>query len=882
MEPNRLQTEVAHILFLDMVGFSRGSMERQAYLTKELRDLVRLTPEFVRATAAQELIGLDTGDGMALVFFRDPLAPLQCAVEVAHALVHFPELKLRSGIHSGPVSRTADLNGRDNVTGSGINTAQRVMDCADAGHILLSSATADMVLEFEAWAGFLHDLGECEVKHGKRVHLYNFVAGTVGRAETPSRLVRAASTERPDGVVSSPPPRQPPAASRPPVAVTRFFGREAEIEVLLSMLDDPYTRLVTLIGPGGCGKTRLAMEAAARQIERFTGAVWFVTLADISDPALILPSIHNALKLPITPGLDLQAQVCAALDNQPSILFLDNFEQIAEPTNMENESGSGSLVVRALMEHVPSLKCVVTSRRILALAGEHELEVRPLPVPTPEDSPEALVRLPSVQLFVDRARSVRPGFQITPANAAAVASLCVDLEGIPLAIELAAARSHFLSPAQIQARMRDKFQLLQTQKRDVPARHRTLEAAIDYSFDLLTDAHRTFFTHLSVFAGGWTADAAEIVCDQPDAFEQLAALRQWSFIIAEDGEAGMRLRMLEILREYARERLPDADYTRLVDRHARYFSRFVQEADSGSMKADLDNIRTAFQTMARESRSGPREESAEACLSAARIAVGVFPILHQMGNWDEALRMLSTAREALDFTGSGEREKDRERTAAAARMAFQTAILLSDLGDSVEANRQAQASLELARRIDSSKDVADAVNLLGAFALNHGDAAEAELRFREALAMRDVTDWAGRGKSLHNLGLLATRRGDTAGAQSLYQEALNARRAADDELGTAETLLNIGVLLHNSGDLSGARTIYQEVLDTYTALDFRWGVAIMLNNLAEIAEAREEFTDAVDGYRQSFAMLRAMGSPHAAAPAASLERLGQRPHNALR
>lgn len=191
MTSERMVSEVAHVLFLDMAGYSLLSMEEQARLTQELRQVVRGVPEYVRATQRQELIGLDTGDGMALVFFRDPLAPAQCATEITRALGGHPHLKLRMGIHSGPVSRVPDIAGKDNVAGSGINTAQRVMDCGDAGHVLLSSASADVVREFEAWAASLRDLGECEVKHGLRLHLYNLVLDEVGNAEPPSRLACA-------------------------------------------------------------------------------------------------------------------------------------------------------------------------------------------------------------------------------------------------------------------------------------------------------------------------------------------------------------------------------------------------------------------------------------------------------------------------------------------------------------------------------------------------------------------------------------------------------------------------------------------------------------------------------------------------------------------
>lgn len=191
--PERLSTEVAHVLFLDIAGFSRLPMEEQASAVHLLREIVRQTPEYIRAKARTDLLGIDTGDGMALVFFRDPLAPLQCAVEITQRLQDHPGMALRMGIHTGPVSRVADLNGRENVTGSGINTAQRVMDCGDPGHILLSSATADMVREFETWSRCLHDLGEVEVKHGQRLHLYSLVVGNVGRSDRPSRLAERAA-----------------------------------------------------------------------------------------------------------------------------------------------------------------------------------------------------------------------------------------------------------------------------------------------------------------------------------------------------------------------------------------------------------------------------------------------------------------------------------------------------------------------------------------------------------------------------------------------------------------------------------------------------------------------------------------------------------------
>ncbi len=308
--------------------------------------------------------------------------------------------------------------------------------------------------------------------------------------------------------VSSPSPSfspSPAPAGSLPLQFTRFFGREKEIARLRGMLLSEQTRLVTLTGAGGTGKSRLAIEVGARLRDEFTGGVWFVPLADLSDPRLIAGAVRDALRLLRSPGIEPMEQVVNALSRQPALLVLDNFEQLAS---------SGALVVLTLLKRVPSLTCLVTSRRRLNVAGEREFPVLLLPLPEHSDTrtPEHLMSFPSVQLFVDRAQAARPDFQVTKRNASTVAELCRRLEGIPLAIELAAARAQVLTVAQMLDRISKRFDLLSKRRADTTLRHRSLWAAMEWSYQLLSPELQRFFASLSVFRGGWSVEAAERVC----------------------------------------------------------------------------------------------------------------------------------------------------------------------------------------------------------------------------------------------------------------------------------------------------------------------------------------------------------------------------------
>lgn len=339
-------------------------------------------------------------------------------------------------------------------------------------------------------------------------------------------------------------PGQQPPTIRLPLQLTRFFGREEEITRLATLLapaqfaeretqgsqgpapDAPRlarvptrreegVRLLTLTGPGGCGMTRLAIEVARQVADAMPGGVWFVPLADLTDPRLIPGAIVDALRLPRAPDVDAMDQVAEWLsDHSPAtlLLLLDNFEHLLADERRKSEDGAA--VLRALLERLPSLRVLVTSRRSLNLEGEREFPVQPLPVPASAvPSPEELMRYPGVKLFVDRAQAVRPDFQVTTRNAADIAALCSGLEGLPLAIELAAARAQVMTPAQMLAQLAHRLDFLVSRRRDASERHRTLKAALDWSVRLLSPELRRFYGQLSVLRGGWTLEAASAIAD---------------------------------------------------------------------------------------------------------------------------------------------------------------------------------------------------------------------------------------------------------------------------------------------------------------------------------------------------------------------------------
>jgi predicted ATPase len=479
------------------------------------------------------------------------------------------------GLHTGE-----GVPGGDDYVGIDVNRAARIAAAGHGGQIVVSEATRVLVADDVPDGATFRSLGLHELKgveHPERLH--DLVIDGL-RSDFPPLRTRVARR-------NNLPPRR-----------TSFVGREramADIERLLGE-----TRLLTLTGPGGTGKTRLALEAASKLLDRFPDGVFFVDLSPLTDPTLVIPAIAGVLKVREAPGRDLADGLRRHLADLDVLLVLDNLEQLVD----------GSSAVGDLLDAAPRVTVLATSRIPLHISGEHEYQVAPLELPAHQQRGDSaqLVSSESVRLFIDRAAPVRPDFTLTDANASAVAEIVERLDGLPLALELAASRLRVLDPAALANRLEHRLPLLKGGARDLPARQRTLEETIRWSHDILEPDDRRLFARLSVFAGGWTLDAAEVVCggDEIDVLEGLGTLVDDSLVRRRElADGSLRFLMLETIREFAWERLQEAGEVGILrERHGRHYESIAErvsvalEGPRGDwlelLDAEQENLRAAL------------------------------------------------------------------------------------------------------------------------------------------------------------------------------------------------------------------------------------------------------------------------------------------------
>jgi predicted ATPase/DNA-binding SARP family transcriptional activator/Tfp pilus assembly protein PilF len=697
--------------------------------------------------------------------------------------------------------------------------------------------------------------------------------GEAPSPETRDRFkeLRAAASALP------PPPRpHPPNSFSPPslpIPLTRFFGRREEIEQLSALLGHegrPDVRLLTLTGVGGSGKTRLALETARLLQETSEARVSFVPLADVADARLLPGLILDALGIDRSASAEPMEQAVQALEQQPTLLVLDNFEHLV--------AGEGLLLVRVLLERAASLVCLVTSRQRLNLEGEREFTVPPLPTPTAGNDPavpEALLRFPSVQLFVDRAQAARREFRVTPGNAAALAAVCERLEGIPLALELAAARAAVLSPEQMREHLEHRFDLLAGRRRDAPERQRTLRGAMDWSYGLLPPEQQRLFVRLSVFRGGWSLPAAAAVArDDRDEdlapwemLDRLQQLREASLLVAEESpaEGEIRFRMLEIVRQYAAERLHLVGETqRTRDRHLLFFRAFAEEAAehlSGPLlapwlerlEADHDNLRAAL-VWSQEGEAASPEEG-------LRLAAALGRFWHIRSHPQEGRQWL----EAL--LAAAEKPKRTQPISGILRARALTALgtLSERQCDYAAAGSQHAQSLALFRELSNRAGTAQALSGLGSVAMRERKLERAQELYAESVALwQEIGDREGRAEVLKGLGNVAIYRRDYGAARGHYEESLALWRDLSDPHGTAIALNNLGAVAVYQGDYAAARAFFEESLALQRGLGNRWGAAICLSNLGIVALNQNDLPAAAAYYEGCLALHRELSDPRGA------------------
>lgn len=790
--------------------------------------------------------------GVRVVAFGRASDALACAVAAQQAGTEVSPGRM--AIHTGEV-REAPKAGAE-FANPVLDHALRLLPAAHPGQILCSEGTAVLLRRDLAPNLKLTDLGLYRLRGADGVERL-FEVDYPGR--TPAAF--------------PPPNAEPGHAGNLPLHLTRFFGREREMAQLQALLEPACAagedgelilstrpRLITLTGPGGTGKTRLSSEVGRRMLEPFRGAVWLVPLADLSEARRIPKAILDALHLPCSPHSEPLQQVIAALSRQPTLLILDNFEQLL---GHDNPNAKESVqIVRTLLAHVPALTCLVTSRQLLGVVGELEVPLAPLPTPAGPDTPEQLTLFESVRLFVDRAQTVRPDFQVTGRNAPAVAALCQKLEGIPLALELAAARCQVLTPAQILTRLAHRLDFLVSRQPDRDARHQTLRAAIDWSYCLLPEPLQRFFAQLSAFRGGWTLEAAETICAEPLAIDFLAQLRECSLVTAREGgddPLEMRFQLLETLREYAEEKLTPEEKAQIRQRHADFFLALAEEADKGlagpqqreylaRLDADHENLRAAFAWLV---ETGQAER-------ALRLGGALGTFWGIRGHVSEGRERLESA---LGLAGA-------ERTSARARVGDLAGTMALNQGDYAAARALYAQSLALYREMGNKQGVADLLRSLGTLAYEQGDYAQARTLSEESLALyREMGNVRSIAIALKDLGNALSEQGDYAAAHPLYEESLALFRSLGHRTGIATALISYGSSLQEQGDPARARALCEESLAIFRELGNKGGIAFALLTLGNALCAQGDYAAAQTFCLESLAIYQEMGDKDGVADA---------------
>jgi predicted ATPase/DNA-binding SARP family transcriptional activator len=702
---------------------------------------------------------------------------------------------------------------------------------------------------------------------------------------------------RPESARSGPPhpaPARPapgPGPGRLPAQASSFIGRESELATIEQLLG--LSRLLTLTGPGGSGKTRLALQAGQQAIGqqaagRYPGGVWLAELAPVAGPDLVASVVASALGIREEPGSPLADTIAAHLGDSESLLIIDNCEHVLD---------AAAGLITGLLRECPALRILATSQSRLNVTGEATWPVPPLTLPPPaEQDPMVVARAESVRLLCDRARLARPGFALDEANAGAVSEICRRLDGIPLALELAAARLGALTARQLAARLDDRFRVLSGGSRGGLPRHRTLQAAIEWSHDLLSDAERVCFRRLAMFAGGGTLEAAEAVLPggplpAEAVFETVTALVDRSLLTIEERCGSMRYGMLESVHQFAREQLARAgEQQELSQRHLAWLLGYAGQADLEGpdqeawldlLETDLENVRAGLEWGLAQPGAGP----------ALELAGLLAPFWQVRGHASLGRRWLEAALgaagpgadprlRAIALDGAGQlagvqADHEAQRGLHSESLAIwrrlgddaRTASCLGELGAAAHIRGEYPAAeamyaeaLDLARLAGASNVMGRCLSGLGRLALHSGDQAWATAYYTESLArFQAAGDLRRATVILGNLGVVAFNESDFGLATSRLTEHLaNARKLGDRKL-IGGALTNLGTVLQNTGDPEGAARLHTEALALAEQVGDRRLASVALTNLGLVALARKDYPAARSCYARSLEHAEAIG-----------------------
>ena len=774
------------------------------------------------------------GDAFCAAFPTAPQA-LQAAIQAQRALhtddwnskfkTQNSALRVRAALHTG---MTEERDG--DYFGTPVNRVARLLSAGHGGQTLLSLSTHELVRDHLPGGVELRDMGEHRLKDlGRPERVFQLIASGLPTDFPPLRSL--------DNLPNNLPLERSP-----------LIGREKEAAAIAKIALRTDAGVVTLTGPGGTGKTRLALQVAADLLDEFKDGVFFVNLAAITDPSLVASEIAQALGIRESGGRPLVESLKDYLRDKRMLLLLDNFEQVI----------AAAPLVTDLLGSAAGLKVMVTSRMSLRLRGEKEYLVPPLSLPDPKQLPslEQLTQYETVRLFIERATNAKPDFTVTNENAPAVAEICHRLDGLPLAIELAAARIKILPPHAMLARLQNRLKVLTGGNRDLPARQQTLRGAIEWSHDLLDEEEKKLFRRLAVFAGGRNLEAIEAVCSADgdlgiDVLDGVSSLVDKSLLRQEEGVGEEpRFVMLETIHEFAREKLEESgEAGEMQRRHALYFLASAEEAEpklQGSdqgvwfsgLEEEQDNIRAVFVWCQRE------ESGVEGAEIGLRLAGALARYWYTRGPYVEGRQRAE---------GVLARAEAKERTAWRAR-ALRTAGMLAWVqGDFASAQSLDEECLEIAREVGDRQLQAYMLNNLGLTAREaERDLASARSLFEQSLAIhRELGNKYYTVIVLCNLGGIDQLEGDFASARARHEEAMAIARELGDKTSIAHSLQWLGQLAYLEGDYPLARSLLEQGIAMRREMGDKWSIPWSLINLGYTTLREGDYDGAAAIFRQS-------------------------------
>jgi predicted ATPase/class 3 adenylate cyclase len=841
-------------VFTDIEGSTRLAHDLG---TQRWGEVLAQHASIVRAAASahEGVIVRNEGDSFFLAF-RSARQAVAAAADAERAFIRQPwahgaTVKVRIGMHTGENARPGTTEDAADYVGYDVHRAARVSSAAHGGQVLISSSTRTLLGDQLPPGVTLRDLGEHRLKDMSQPdRLYQVVIDGV-----PDAFPALRTLER--------------APNNLPVQLTSFIGRRRELADARALLDR--THLLTLVGPGGTGKSRLSLELAAQVMDTFPDGVWFVRLAAVTDPALVASTIAHTIGLVVPPARKPLEHLVDQFRDKKILLVIDNFEQVV----------AAAPDIGAILRECSGVKAIVTTRIVLRLAGEQEYPVPPLALPDPNDVPDVaeLSRSDAIQLFVERARAARPEFALTNENSRAVVGIVAQLDGLPLAIELAAARVKILPPQAILERLASGLGILQSSARDLPARQRTLRGAIAWSFDLLDPGLRRLFQRLSVFRGGAALAEIEAVCGPADeigrdVLDGVADLVDQSLLRRIESGDDPRFLMLETIREFAREKLEESGEGRPVElRHAQAFVALAEsiaprlygaeqkalldrlELEVGNMRAAIDDCSLSSCVDRSRCSCAPEDHVAddERVAAALRLASALWRFWQMRGHLQEGRER---TQRTLALPGS---DRDRVLYMRALEAAGGVTYWLGELEATEDLYKR---RLAVARELGDEVAVANALyDLSFTYLVPNRDIDRGEAMLNEALAIfRKHGDRGGIGKTLWALAGVSGQNGRYDRAAEISAEVIPIFREQGNRFGLAWALHLAGIAAERLGRFDESRTLLTEGMELFVEADDVSGIVLFLFDFGELAAAEGETQRALRLYGAMSALRDATGS----------------------